>query len=133
LLACQKPEDTGTITHNDTTIVVHNNRGGNMLAFMDTRKDFARSGKTIVISGFCASACTIFSTLPNACMAAGSELWFHGGTGPVGAIGTAEMASFYRAGIKEAYLADWKNYSEPLKHVTRAEVMALDPEIRACP
>lgn len=132
--ACQKPSDSGTIVHGDTTITISNNTGGNVQAFIATRLQLADSDKTVVISGACNSACTIFYSLSNACLAPGAVLGFHGahGAGPLNVVATTQMGLFYRAGIKSNYFDDWKNYTSPLKYVTREEVKALDPDVKFC-
>jgi hypothetical protein len=132
LLGCKSPSDSGTITQAGAQIVIRNNDGGTILAFQKERARLAKSGKTVVLSGYCASACTIFYSLPNACLAKGATLHFHGADGLIDAVGDAQMAKYYRAGIKTEFLADWKNYTKPLKRVTRAQARTLDPQVRFC-
>jgi hypothetical protein len=132
--ACKKPSDSGTIVHGENTITISNNTGGNVQAFVATRLQLANSDKTIIISGKCDSACTMFYSLPNACLTSTAVLGFHGakGAGPLNIIANAQMASFYRAGIKSEFITDWHSYSIPLKHITRQEAKALDSDIKFC-
>ena len=135
IASCTKPSDSGTITQDATQIVIRNNNGGTIIAFQKERARLAKSGKTVVLSGYCASACTIFYSLPNACLAKGATLHFHGAKGLISiseTVGNASLAKYYRAGIKKAFLADWKNYTKPLKRITRDEARALDPEVKFC-
>lgn len=135
IASCTKPSDSGTITQNDAQIVIRNNDGGTIAAFEKERARLAKSGKTVVLAGYCASACTIFYSLPNACLAKGATLHFHGAKGlPLisEVVGNSRMAKYYRAGVKSEFLADWKNYSKPLKRVTRAQMKALDPAVKFC-
>ena len=135
MASCTKPSDSGTITQSETQIVIRNNDGGTIAAFEKERARLAKSGKTIVLAGYCASACTIFYSLPNACLAKDATLHFHGAKGlPLisEVVGNSRMAKYYRAGVKTSFLADWKNYSKPLKRVTRAQMKALDPAVKFC-
>jgi hypothetical protein len=132
--ACQKPSDSGTIVHGDNTITISNNTGGNVQAFIATRLQLANSGKTVVISGACNSACTIFYSLDNACLAPDAVLGFHGahGAGPLNIVANTQMAAFYRAGIQREFIKDWYSYTSPLKYVTRQEAKALDSDVKFC-
>ena len=116
-------------------MTIHNSGGGTIAAFVKERKALVASGKRVVITGYCASACTVFYSMPNACLAKGSSLHFHGAKGFFGVsetVGNAMMARYYRAGIKDGFLADWKHLTKPMHKLTRAEAKALDPEIKFC-
>jgi hypothetical protein len=132
---CVKPTDTGTWADTESAIVIKNNGGGNIQTFISKRAELAKSGKIVRIEGYCASACTIFYSLPNACMAKGSSLHFHGADSPISAgegIANKRLARFYRAGIKEGFNTEWYKLSKPMHKLTRAQVKELDPEIKFC-
>ena len=135
LAGCTKPEDTGAWTQDNATITVKNNGGGNIASFLLERRKLAKSGKIVRIEGYCASACTVFYSLPNACLAKGSSLHFHGAANPVSAlngIGDAQMSAHYRAGIKKAFDAEWHKLTKPLHKLTREQAKALDPGVKFC-
>jgi hypothetical protein len=133
--ACIKPSDTGSIVETETTITITNNGGGTLAAFIDKRSELEASGKIIVLEGYCASACTIFYSLPKACMAKGSSLHFHGAAALVGVVETianAKIARYYRAGIKAGFVAEWYKLTKPMHELKREAAIALDPLIRRC-
>lgn len=133
--ACTQPEDTGSWVETAGEVVITNNGGGTILAFTTERARLLASGKKVVLKGYCASSCTIFYSLPNACMAKGSYLAFHGAKAMIGigeTVGNSQLAKHYRAGIKGKFLAEWKNVTKPLVKVQRAEVKALDPATKFC-
>jgi hypothetical protein len=135
LASCQRPNDSGVFIETSDTVTINNNNGGNLVAFMKERSDLKASGKKVIISGYCASACTIFYSLPNVCMAKGSSLLFHGAKGMIDLaddIGNALLSTHYYAGIKTSFNNDWYTYSTPLKVVTREEAKVLDPAINFC-
>jgi hypothetical protein len=135
LIACVKPNDTGSIVETETTITIKNNGGGTFGAFVAKRAQFDATGKTIIIAGYCASACTIFYSLPKACMAKGSSLHFHGAAGLVRlaeVVANAKLARYYRAGIKVGFVTEWYKLTKPMHEVKREDAILLDPMIRRC-
>jgi hypothetical protein len=135
LASCQRPNDSGVITTTDTSVTISNNDGGTLAAFVLERSKLKASGKQVIISGYCASSCTVFYSLPNACMEKGSSLHFHGASALIGIaedLGNAKISQYYRAGIKTSFDNDWYKYTKPLKAVTREEAKILDPEVKFC-
>lgn len=129
-----KPRDSGLFVETETTVTIRDNGGGNTVSFDRERVRLEKSGKLVVIEGYCASSCTIFYSLPNACMAKNSTLHFHGSSGnPIGvAVADAILAKHYRAGIKENFEKEWINLTTPMKKVGRRQAKELDPEIKFC-
>lgn len=116
-------------------IVIRNNRGGNVLSAIQYRNELARSGRPVEIRGYCGSACTLYITLPNACLGPGATVGFHAPRIPGTTIipqGVDQiMGSFYRAGIKQRWDAEWK-HSLQIQKITAREYARLDPQTRLC-
>lgn len=135
LSGCKTVEDAGTWIETADAVTIRNNGGGNTQAFAAERARLERSGKPVRIEGYCASACTIFYSLPNACLAKGSSLHFHGSSSPLGigdAIANATLARYYRAGILAGFLGGWNELTKPMHKVGAAHVVKLDPEAKLC-
>lgn len=135
LSACRGPSDSGKWVEGPTEIVIQNNLGGNIQSFIAERRSLEASGLPVRIVGYCASSCTIMYSLPNACMEKGSSLAFHGASAFLELaedIGNQFLSNYYRAGIKEKFDTDWKNYTNPLKTISRETAKKLDPEIKFC-
>lgn len=58
--------------------VIRNDLGGSMEGRLQTIAQFRSTGTRVEIRGQCASACTMYLGLPNACVARSSRLGFHG-------------------------------------------------------
>lgn len=134
IAGCRGPKDTGVFLETDDTVFITDNGGGTLGLFEMRRAKLKASGKRVVISGYCASGCTIFYSLPNACMAKGSSLHFHGAAGlPIAEdIANIKLARYYRAGIKKGFESEWYKYSKPMYKLTREQAKALDPDIKFC-
>ncbi|WP_254368094.1 hypothetical protein [Paracoccus sp. Z118] len=116
-------------------IVLMNNKGGNVLQAISRREDLARSGRPVEVRGYCRSACTIYITLPNACLGPGATVGFHApripGTTIVPPIVDQLMAQYYRGGILRKWQNEWRHSLEMSK-ISAAEYKRLDPEVRIC-
>jgi hypothetical protein len=115
-------------------IVIANDNGGNVENYLTERDRLKRLGLPIEIRGKCVSACTVFYSLPTACLASGSYLGFHGvsGGGPLGpTVQERQLRDTYRNGIRDQYWSEWRMSNEITK-VPAAEVIRLDPEARIC-
>lgn len=134
LVACSSPEKAGLWVETELTVTISNNGGGHTLSFDAERARLEKTNKQVIINGYCASACTIFYSLPNACMAKGSSLHFHGSSGaPLGVlVADAILAKHYRAGIKEGFLNEWIHLTKPMKKLDRNQVRLLDPDTKFC-
>ena len=60
-----------------TYIDVYNDRGGNVLEMVKTRHQLENSGKEVRIRGYCRSACTMLTTMRNACLGPNATIGFH--------------------------------------------------------
>lgn len=114
--------------------VIRRDGGGQIISAEADRADFLRWGGEIQIRGYCASACVIFTTLPNACIGRGIRIGFHGASVNVGPIGSQQMASYLRGAAKRKYLAEWQFVATDQMHwITAQEYQRLDPKIKICP
>jgi len=116
-------------------IVIHNNRGGNVLQMIQRRNELERSGRPVRITGVCNSACTMLITLPNACLDPDARIGFHAprlpGTKIIPPIVDQLMAMHYRNGIRDRWDAEWR-HSLDYHRLSAREYVALDPETRLC-
>jgi len=114
--------------------VIRRDGGGQLISAEADRADFLRWGGQIEIRGYCASACVIFTTLPNACIGQGARIGFHGSNVNVGPIGSQQMAAYLRGEAKRKYIAEWQYIPQTEMHwLTAQEYQALDPQIKLCP
>ena len=88
---------------------VTHDRGGSVM--LRVQEIFGNWGREIRVTGFCASACTLYLGMPNACTTKRARWLFHGPTG-----GTAKslegtvaiMAGFYPEPIRTRFLEDYR-------------------------
>lgn len=116
-------------------IVIHNNRGGNVVQMIARRNELEASGRPVRITGLCNSACTMLITLPNACLAPDASVGFHAprlpGTKIIPPIVDQLMAMHYRNGILERWNAEWR-HSLKIQSISAREYVRLDPQTRLC-
>lgn len=116
-------------------IIIRDNRGGNVMEMMRYREKLARSGRRVEIRGKCNSACTMLTTLPNACLGRGASIGFHAPRIPnttiIPPLVDEIMASTYRGGIRERWYAEWR-HSLKIHSISAAEYVRLDPQTRLC-
>lgn len=116
-------------------IVIHDNRGGNVLRMMARRAELERSGRPVRITGVCRSACTMLVTLPNACLHPEASVGFHAprvaGTTIIPPMVDQMMAAHYRNGIRERWFAQWRHSLE-IHSISAHEYVRLDPQTRLC-
>lgn len=99
---------------------IDNSPGGDVQAFLDVREDLRSRDTKVFISGDCASACTLFLDLPNACVYANTRLGFH-------------MPFYFWNGVMRAYTyADAESflelYPEPIRKWIKSKG-GLKPDI----
>lgn len=115
-------------------IVIRDNRGGNVMSAMTRRAELEASGRPVEIRGYCGSACTIFITMPRACLAPDATVGFHApnfsGTDVISPVGPL-IASYYRNGVRQKYLSEWGK-TRTVTRITAREYVALDPQTRLC-
>lgn len=116
-------------------IIIENNKGGNVVQMMAYRSQLANSGQTVEIRGVCNSACTMLTTLPNACLAPNASIGFHAprlpGTTVIPPIVDQLMATTYRNGIRARWYNEWRHSLE-IRSITAREYVALDPMTKLC-
>lgn len=116
-------------------IVIMNNRGGNVMEAVQYRQKLAASGRRVEIAGYCRSACTIYITLPNACLSPKATVGFHApripGTTIIPPIVDQIMASYYRNGILQKWNSEWK-HSLKMHKISARQYVRLDPQTRLC-
>ena len=117
-------------------IVINNDKGGNVLAAINRRNRLEASGRPVEIRGYCRSACTMFITLPNACLAPDASVGFHApripNTQVIPPIVDQLMGSHYRNGILRKWNAEWR-HSLKMTRISARDYVALDPQTRLCP
>ena len=117
-------------------IDVQNHRGGNVLQMVQLRERLARSGKTVRIRGYCRSACTILTTLPNACIGGKARIGFHAPRIPntriIPPLVDQIMGNYYRGGIRDRWFGGW-NRSLEMQVITARQYVRMDPQARICP
>lgn len=116
-------------------VVIENNRGGNVMAAIGRRNQLQQWGGPVEIRGYCGSACTLFITLPNACLGKNATVGFHAPRLPGTQIippGVDDiMARYYRAGIRQRWNSEWK-YSLQIQKISADEYRRLDPQTKTC-
>lgn len=114
---------------------IDNDRGGNVLKAIKRRNELQKSGRTVRIRGYCRSACTIYLSLPNACLGPKATVGFHAprlpGTRIIPPLVGEMMGQFYRGEIRRRWFTDWQ-YSLNMHKMTAAQYKQLDPQIRIC-
>ncbi|SEM54704.1 hypothetical protein SAMN04488003_101489 [Loktanella fryxellensis] len=117
----------------DEPYVLDDDGGGQLVSAEADRADLEAWGGRVEITGFCRSACVIFTTLPNACVAPDAVLGFHGSNINQGPIGNQQMARYLRGEAKRRYEDDWQNIPPTDIHrIDARDYVKLDPEVRIC-
>lgn len=116
-------------------IVILNNKGGNVMEAVQYRQKLAASGRRVEVRGYCRSACTIYITLPNACLGPGATVGFHApripGTTIIPPMVDQIMGNYYRGGILRKWNSEWK-HSLSMHKITAQQYVRLDPQTRIC-
>lgn len=116
-------------------VVIRDDTGGNIGRYIERRADLARGGP-VRIEGACLSACTIFTTLANACVAPDARIGFHGASRVpfVQRYADMRMGRYFRGEVRRLYLAEWRHLrgAGNLHVVTGRELARLDPLIQLC-
>lgn len=130
-----QPSGAATVAPTAGKTIIENNKGGNVVQMMAYRSQLANSGQTVEIRGVCNSACTMLTTLPNACLAPNASIGFHAprlpGTTVIPPIVDQLMATTYRNGIRARWYNEWRHSLE-IKSITAREYVALDPMTKLC-
>ena len=117
-------------------IIIRDNRGGNVMEMMRYREKLARSGRRVEIRGKCNSACTMLTTLPNACLGRGASIGFHAPRIPnttiIPPLVDEIVAPYYRNGIRRMWMSEWRHSLDMVK-ISAQEFVRLDPQTKLCP
>lgn len=118
------------------TATVRNDGGGNVSDYIRKRERLAKLD-SVRIEGKCLSACTIFTTLPNACVHPQAQIGFHGTSPRVPFIQRAldmRLGRFYRGEVRRRYDRVWRHLHgrNQFHIVTGRELARLDPKIKLC-
>lgn len=79
-------------------LIITYNAGGNIADTMLIVGKAAREHRTVIIDGYCASACTLHLSNPRTCVTPRAVLVFHAASN---ALGTAYLMRMYPANIRE--------------------------------
>ena len=135
MLALLPPAAGAEIRVKKTYIDVYNDRGGNVLEMVKTRHQLENSGKEVRIRGYCRSACTMLTTMRNACLGPNATIGFHAPRIPntkiIPPYVDQVMANFYRNGILRKWNAEWR-YSLDMVKISAREYHRLDPATPLC-
>jgi len=88
-------------------IIIQSDRGGLIAQRNERIRGYRAAGQRIELRGTCLSACTMYLSLPNACVASNATFGFHGPTRNGRSLPPQEFDHFSRL------MAD--NYREPLR------------------
>ncbi len=121
------------------TVIIRNDGGGDIPTYRDRRARLAASGDDIRIEAKCLSACTIFTTLPNACVMPNAQIGFHGAT-PDSGIPSIDrmmdmrMGEFYRGEVRKRFESKWRflGGGDQFQVISGRRLAELDPEIHLC-
>lgn len=115
--------------------VITNDLGGSLNRYYREYKKFISSGEIVEIKGRCASACTIFIALPNACIHTDAKLGFHSATA-FGLFQSKEgnewVAKFYPPELRNRFLTKYSN-SLGFTWLSGSDVLAMKPKAKPCP
>ncbi|HWL55442.1 MAG TPA: hypothetical protein VNQ78_02060 [Paracoccus sp. (in: a-proteobacteria)] len=123
------------ISERGRTIIITNDKGGNVVRTMQHREKLVASGRPVEIRGYCRSACTMYITMPNACLGPNATVGFHAPRIPntkiIPPIVDQLMARYYRNGILQKWNSEWK-HSLKMHKISARQYVALDPQTKLC-
>ncbi len=121
------------------TVVIRNNGGGDITQFRERRARLARVDGEVRIEAKCLSACTIFTTLPNACVMPNAKIGFHGaspksGIPSIDYVMDMRMGEYYRGDVRKRYESKWRFLAggDEFHVISGTRLAELDPKIRLC-
>ena len=113
--------------------IIEDDGGGQLLSAVDDREVLLAWGGAVEIRGYCASACVIFTTLPQACLAPDLRIGFHGSSVNLGPVGNPQIARHLRGAARARFLEDWQHIQAPdIAWIDVETYRALDPAVRIC-
>ncbi|MFT4743851.1 MAG: hypothetical protein ACI91Z_001830 [Yoonia sp.] len=118
---------------NGERYVISKDGGGQIISAQADRARLLFWGGRVEIRNYCASACVIFTTLPNACLGRNARIGFHSSTVNVGPIGNPQMARYLRGEVKAKFLAQWQYVPQDEMHwISARDYVRLDPLAKLC-
>lgn len=123
----RRPLPTGDV------YTIRNDGGGQLISAETDRAVLKLWGGPVEIEGYCNSACLMFTTLENACLAPDLKLGFHGANVNVGFVGNPQITKYLRNGVKTRFVEEWQfiPFTE-IHRISAQEYVALDPEAKIC-
>lgn len=113
--------------------IISNDGGGQLISAEADRARLRAWGGRVEIRGRCASACVIFTTLPNACIGSRSRIGFHGSNVNMGPVGNQQMSKYLRGEVRRRFEAEWKFIPTDQIHWVKArDYVKMDPQVRLC-
>lgn len=110
-------------------VTIVNDVGGNPYEYAALHAKLLASGRVVRL-GECNSACTMLTSLPEACLIRGKRFGFHASN--LNGRFNALNAQYLTPVIRRAFLAEWGRSREMTK-LTAEEMVALDPALSLCP
>lgn len=115
-------------------VVIENDLGGSINRYIRKYNEYKASGQRVEIEGRCASACTIYMALPNACIHPDAKFGFHTATA-AGLFPSAEgnkwVAQFYPPELRKRFLGQYSK-SLGFTWLRGHEVLAMNPKAKRC-
>lgn len=110
----QMPLPDGILYKQRDPYIVHNDPGGSILDRSLNIFVLRLTGQEVRISDYCASACTFYISLPNACFEPNTKLAFHGPSvhpilKPFLSMMDQYTGWYYPEPIRTEFYNDWKN------------------------
>lgn len=114
--------------------VIRNDPGGDVASRVAQIEALRKSGERIEIAGWCASSCTLYLALPNACVRKGARLGFHGPQSQFYGIGlppaefervSRVMAAHYPEQIRAWFMAEARHEILGVVKLTGRQVIAM--------
>lgn len=129
------PAPPAPATGPGSPLIIRNDDGGNVTAYVLRRGQLERAGRPVEFHGYCASACTLLITLPNACLARDATVGFHMphfiASGAPAPMLNPLMAQYYRGGILARWNAEWSK-STTMQVISAQDYVRLDPQTKLC-
>lgn len=116
------------------TVTIRSDLGGSIPARVAEVASLRASGEPVRITGACASACTMYLGLPNACVTKRARLAFHGPQTQFYGVSlppadfekwSQVIADHYPPRIRAAYLRDWRYTTVGAIYVTGTEAIRM--------
>lgn len=109
-------------------VTILGDTGGNPYEYAALHAELVASGRQVRL-GECNSACTMLTSLPNACLIRGKRFGFHASNfnGRFNALN----AQYLTPVIRQKFLGTWGKSREMTK-LTAEEMVTLDPALKLC-